>query len=130
MKILIVGASGLVGWNLLSVARTLGHQVIGTAHQNALEGLIPFPLFQETSLRQLLEKERPDVLFYCAGWSWVDGCQAEPERARRENGDWPSQAAACADRVGCRFVYFSSSYVFNGKAGPYRESDVPRPLSV
>jgi len=130
MKILIVGTSGLVGWNLSRVAKAAGHEVTGTYNGFALPGLIQLSLEDREGVRALLEKEKPGAVICCSAWSWVDGCESNPEKAFRMNRDHPGFLAAEAERMGSRFVYFSTSYVFDGTRGPYREEDSPSPISI
>jgi dTDP-4-dehydrorhamnose reductase len=70
------------------------------------------------------------VVFFPAGLTWVDGCERDAARARSANLEQPLNLARAAAEAGARFVYFSTDYVFDGRAGPYTESDAPNPLSV
>lgn len=130
MKILILGASGLVGWNLFCEARLIGHHVTGTYRSHQLEPFLNINMEGEKNLTDLFREVKPDVTFYCAGWSWVDGCEDAPDRAYRENESQPALAARLAHQAGSRFVYFSTSYVFDGLEGPYDEARVPCPISI
>jgi len=130
MKLVVIGASGLLGWNLHHVAVQLGHQVTGTYHRFALPGLRELSLERERELKELIRAEAPDAVVCCAAWSWVDGCEQDPGRAFRENGEQPGTAARLAREARSRFVYLSTSYVFNGRDGPYDETSPPNPLSV
>ena len=68
-----------------------------------------------------------DVVLHAAAWTDVDGAESDPEGARRVNVDGTRNVVA----LGVPVVYYSTDYVFDGaKAGPYVESDEPRPLSV
>jgi dTDP-4-dehydrorhamnose reductase len=130
LKILVIGASGLVGWNLRSVAQQSGHTVTGTHHRHSLPGLLPLSLDDFDSVAALLKAETSDVVACCAAWSWVDGCESDRPRAFRENAEFPGKAARAAMKTGARFIYYSTSYVFDGEHGPYREEDKPNPISV
>ena len=130
MKLVILGASGLVGWNLWQAAERMGHTVAGTCNRFALPGLTQLPLDREPDLAAFLCAEKPDAVVCCAAWSWVDGCQRDPDRALRENRDYPAGAALAAKNAGARFLHFSTSYVFDGVNGPYDEEAVPSPISV
>jgi dTDP-4-dehydrorhamnose reductase len=81
-------------------------------------------------LSKIFDETHPEATFFCAGWSWVDGCEGDPQRAQAENGEQPGRAARCARNIGSHFTYFSSSYVFDGREGPYPEEARPRPISV
>ncbi len=130
MKIAILGASGLVGWNLLQKALTLGHKAIGTCHAHPQPGLVPLAMDDPRAVLSFLGQYQPESIFYCAGWTWVDGCEADPERARRENIRYPLPIAQFAAETGSHVTYFSTSYVFDGQEGPYTEEAKVCPLSV
>jgi dTDP-4-dehydrorhamnose reductase len=130
MKLLIVGGSGLVGWNFMRSARAAHHEVAGTYAVHPLPGLTELRLEDAEAAGRLLENFQPDAVICCAAWSWVDGCEGDPARARLENAEQPAQLARLAHGAGARFVYFSTSYVFDGEDGPYTEDAPTRPLSV
>jgi len=130
MRILVVGASGLVGWNCMSVALKAGHTVLGTFNKFPLKSLVHLSLDSERAISELMNDFKPEVVICCAAWSWVDGCQSDPERAFRQNCDEPARLARAAHAIGAKVVHFSTSYVFDGKAGPYHEEDQPNPISI
>jgi dTDP-4-dehydrorhamnose reductase len=130
MKLLIIGASGLVGSNLRRAALTRGHEVIGTRRNQDIAGLVPLQLSDEESCRRLLGEFTPDVVVCCAAWPWVDGCESDPKKAFLENCSQPAQLARMSAECGANYVYLSTSYVFDGKHGPYTEEDIPSPINV
>ncbi len=71
---------------------------------------------------------------YCVGgMTFVDGCEAQPDVAARVNANGPSLLAEFAAQRGIPFVYFSTEYVFSGRAdnpGPYTETSRPDPLNA
>jgi len=73
---------------------------------------------------------KPDVVIHPAAYTDVDGAEREPEIAYRSNV-WGTQNVALAcQRAGAAMVYISTNEVFDGTADtPYREWDVPHPLS-
>ena len=74
---------------------------------------------------------RPDVLIHAAAWTNVDKCEADPVRVRKINIDGTENVALGAGRVNATLFYVSTDFVFDGKSkAPYREEDVPFPLSV
>lgn len=130
MKILVVGASGLVGGSCLRAAREAGHEVRGTFHAHPAVGLVPLALESEEAIAKVIGEFAPDAVICCAAWSWVDGCESDPDRAFRENCEQPARLARAAAAGGAQFVHFSTSYVFDGFEGPYREDAPPNPVSV
>jgi len=79
---------------------------------------------------RLLREARPDWVVHAAGWTWVDGCEGDPARAFRENCEQPIAVAALCHELGARFAYFSTTYVFDGRSGPYGEENHPNPVNV
>ncbi|HEX4139175.1 MAG TPA: SDR family oxidoreductase [Candidatus Methylacidiphilales bacterium] len=129
MKLLIVGASGLVGSNLASLARACGLQVHGTYASHPIAGLGELDLRNRDDAIRILDAFKPDAVACCSAWSWVDGCQRDPARAFLENAELPAHLAKLSHQAGARFLYFSSSYVFDGREGPYDENARPNPIS-
>jgi dTDP-4-dehydrorhamnose reductase len=130
MKVLVIGASGLVGSSVLASAVQRGHSVTGTSRTNLLPGLSTLDCGDISAVEQLIRSTRPDAVVYSAGWTWVDGCEDDPARAHEENAHQPERVARLCHQHQIRFVYFSSSYVFDGNDGPYNESALPNPINV
>jgi dTDP-4-dehydrorhamnose reductase len=130
MKLLVIGGSGLIGNHILREANTRGHDAIGTYRNFPLPGLVHCDCGDAVLMDNLLQSQKPDAVIYTAGWTWVDGCESNPERCFAENTEQPATTAHLCKKLGIHFSYFSSSYVFDGKAGPYRETDQPNPINV
>lgn len=124
---LVVGASGLVGGALL---RALGDAGVGTYRTRAAPHLRHLDAADDRAVRSALVEVGPRVVFFPAAEPHVDWCEEHPEGSRERNVV-PALTAlhACRD-AGASFVFFSTDYVFDGRAGPYAETDEPRPLSV
>ena len=130
MRALVIGGSGQIGGWLLRVLADRGHEAVGTYLSVPQEGLVPLDASRLDEAAGWLRRGRPDVVFYPAGFTWVDGCERDPDRARHANLDQPLNLARAAAEVGARFVYFSTDYVFDGHAGPYDEASPTNPLSA
>lgn len=84
----------------------------------------------DSSIERALERERPDVLFNCAAWTDVDGCERDPDHARAANARGPELLAAACRRYNSLLITISTDYVFDGeKDGFYTQRDRPNPLS-
>ena len=73
-----------------------------------------------------------DVVIHCAAFTDVDGCESDPQRARRVNTEGTRLIAEAARRGGSRVVYLSTDYVFDGQAPPeggYSERDATHPIN-
>jgi dTDP-4-dehydrorhamnose reductase len=130
MRAVVVGGSGQIGGWLLRILKSAGHDAIGTRNQFDAPGLVFFDANSPPEAIEALLVPRPDVVFYPAGLTWVDLCEREPWLAESANRDQPLRFALAAKRVGARFVYFSTDYVFDGAAGPYDEAAAPNPLNA
>ena len=130
MRVLIVGGSGLIGSHLMKEAARLGHEAFGTFRTFPLEGLVPLDLRDGVATGHLLDRLAPDWVVHAAGWSWVDGCEKDQARAMDENCYQPARLARACRTRNMSFAYFSTTYVFDGQAGPYREYDSPRPINA
>lgn len=127
MKALVVGASGLVGGAIL---RHLGPAAVGTYRSRPMIGLIQLDAQDRGALASLLDRTRPGLVFFPAAEPNVDWCEEHPADAREANVVPALAALELSSALGARFVFFSSDYVFDGAAGPYREDAAPRPLQV
>ncbi|MFH1724564.1 MAG: SDR family oxidoreductase [Elusimicrobiota bacterium] len=130
MKVLIIGATGLLGHTLYrrwSARR--GWEVVGTRLSLALGGLRRFDLLEAGAASALMREARPDAVVLPASNPHVDHCETHPDETRRLNVDATLAVAHEARELGARFVFFSSDYVFDGGMDSYREEDEPRPLN-
>jgi len=130
MKALVIGACGLIGRELMRSLVQNGHTAVGTSRRALTPHVIELDAANTETMQALLEAERPNWVFYSAGWSWVEECERDPLRAEFQNVDIPASVAEMGHRLGAGFTYFSSDYVFDGQGGPYDECAVPRPLNV
>jgi dTDP-4-dehydrorhamnose reductase len=74
---------------------------------------------------------RPAAIVHCAAWTAVDACEADPDRAFRDNALAARWMREAAQQVGAHLCHFSTDYVFRGdKPAPYVEWDEPDPQSV
>jgi dTDP-4-dehydrorhamnose reductase len=124
VKVLVTGAAGMLGRDVMLAAGNAGHDVVGF-------GRAELDVTDPTALAKKFDLERPDVVINCAAWTDVDGAEEAEEAAFEVNGTGAGNAAAAAAAIGASVVYVSSDYVFDGaKRTPYVESDQPAPLSA
>jgi dTDP-4-dehydrorhamnose reductase len=124
MKVLVTGAGGMLGRDVVLAAGNAGHDVVGFGHTE-------LDITDAATLAAKFELERPDVVINCAAWTDVDGAEEAEEEATAVNGTAAGNVAAVAAEVGASVVYVSSDYVFDGSKGaPYVETDQTAPLSA
>lgn len=133
MRILITGASGLLGLNL-ALETTHRHMVFGTVNSNVLKTdaftVIQTDLMAPGAVERLLERTQPDWVIHCAALANLDACEADPLLAKQLNTDLPRTLASHVARGGARLVHISTDSVFDGLRGNYTEEDAPTPVGV
>lgn len=124
MRCLVTGAKGLLGSELVAYLREQGDDVLGW----------DLPQHDVTEVEKTINemhKVGPQVVFHLAAWTDVDACETDVGRASAVNFQGAWAVALGAAELGCKLVYLSTDYVFDGRTvRPYREDDSPNPLSV
>jgi dTDP-4-dehydrorhamnose reductase len=124
MKVLVAGAAGQLGRDMVLAAGNAGHDVVGF-------GRAEMDVGDADQVHRRFELERPDIVINCAAWTDVDGAETAEQAAFAVNGTGAGNLAAGAREVGAAIVFVSTDYVFDGEKGePYVESDQPAPLSA
>jgi dTDP-4-dehydrorhamnose reductase len=139
MRLLVLGANGQVGFELLRALAPLGEVVAATREGALADGraCLRADLADATSLAAALEAARADVVVNAAAYTAVDRAEDEPELADRVNHRAVGEIGAWAAASGAAVVQYSTDYVFDGSGaaeGPanraYREDDATAPLGV
>jgi len=133
MRILVTGASGLLGLNLAleaseehKVFGLVNHQQVRTEAFTVLQG----DLLASGTIERILDQTQPEWVIHCAAMAVVDACESEPLRARKLNSEIPAELARYVARGGARLLHVSTDAVFDGQRGEYTEQDEPNPLST
>ena len=133
MRILVTGASGLLGLNL-SLGMIGTHTIVGV-DRSKLAGT-PFELLKADLLEpgicsRLLDDVHPDAIIHTAANANVDACESDPLGARLLNAEFPGELAELCAKCSVRMLHISTDAVFDGtKNGIYNENDAPNPLGV
>lgn len=128
MKILLLGKTGQVGWELQRSLAPLAEVVaLGRDADKDLCGDL-------TNLPRLAETVRavaPDVIVNAAAYTAVDKAEADVETAYTINAQAPGLLANLAEECGAWLVHYSTDYVFAGtRSVPWQEHDTTGPLNV
>jgi dTDP-4-dehydrorhamnose reductase len=131
MKVLVIGASGLVGRALVRASERSGFDAVSTSLSGQPGPSLHLDVRDADAVRATMARIEPEVIFLAVNTrGGVDACEAEPAQALSLNVDGTRQVAEATARQGARLVYYSSDYVFDGRRGPYSEGDEPCPVSV
>lgn len=120
MRAIVTGAGGQLGLDLTDVLRDQGDEVVPLTHAE-------LDVASEPAVWAAVRDHQPEVVFHCAAWTNVDGCEEDPDRAHQVNalGSW-WLARACA-ATGSTLVMVSTDYVFDGTGAG--DPDAPRPYT-
>ena len=122
MRVMILGASGLLGKELMR--EWSGDDVAGLSSRDV-------DIREAGLVREVAERVCPDWIVLAAAYTDVDGCESHPDLAYSVNRDGAVNVAEAAKRVGAKLVFLSSDYVFDGKkTSPYEAGDARNPQSV
>jgi dTDP-4-dehydrorhamnose reductase len=120
VKLLLLGGSGRVGWELQRALAPLGEVVA--------PGRDRVDLAQPQTLGACVRALAPDVIVNAAAYTAVDRAESETACADAVNADAPGELARAAARAGAVLVHYGTDQVFDGRAvAPYLEDDLPAP---
>lgn len=131
-RALVVGASGLVGKELMRVLDGKGYDTWGTYHGRVdkyTENMLMLDVRHPATVEKIFQITHPDVVFISAYETGVDFCEQHQEASDKTNIDGIGNVVDACMRHDAFPVFFSSSYVFDGKKqGGYVESNLPNPI--
>lgn len=130
--IVLTGASGMLGTDLLLHWSNQGTDVVAVTHTHPVKGArraIGLNLEDEGAVRRVLDELRPQWVVHCAALTDVDACERDRERAVSINAGLAQSVARAAALSGVRMLHISTDSVFDGTVGDYRESDEVSPIN-
>lgn len=124
MRILVTGARGMLGTDLVCVLEEIGHEVFATDVQE-------LDITKMDFLDKMTGDICPDVVINCAAYTDVDKAEEERERAFLVNGLGVKNIALACKKWGVDICHISTDYVFDGaKEEPYMPDDTPHPINT
>ena len=124
MRVLVTGAGGQLGRELVEAFSTAGDDVVACDHGR-------LDVSDRDAVLQGVAAAAPDTVVHAGAWTNVDGCETDPDTAYAVNALGTRHVAEAARMTGARVCYVSTDYVFDGRAEqPYHEWSATNPLSV
>ena len=124
MRIMVTGATGMLGQEVLRVLNNRGHQCLGVSTAD-------FDLLDAAAVRRSVLAYMPEAIVHCAAYTAVDQAESEPEKCIAVNGMGAVHLARAALAADARLLYVSTDYVFDGAGdAPHEVSDHTAPLNV
>lgn len=141
MTVLVTGVGGQLGFDVVNELARRGHQTVGTdvrredelVRRAAWDRYVELDVTDPKEIDRVLSAIRPDAIVHCAAWTDVDRAEDEKnrEQVRKINVDATGFLTDKAKKLGCKFVYISTDYVFSGEGTtPWKPDETDfRPLN-
>ncbi|KAJ2355684.1 hypothetical protein IWW50_003157, partial [Coemansia erecta] len=129
IKVVVTGASGLLGRAVVKEAEKRNLEVIGTAFSRATDKLEKLDLSDQAAVSAFLSKHQPQAVIHCAAEKRPDVAESNQPAVEQLNAQVPGYLARLAKQINAFFVYISTDYVFDGTKPPYQVDDQPNPLN-
>jgi dTDP-4-dehydrorhamnose reductase len=127
MKILVTGAGGQLGHDVVNELNKRGHEAVGV-------DIAEMDITQRESVSRVLFEVKPHAVVHCAAWTAVDAAEEKENflKVRAVNVDGTKFIAEICKELDCKMVYISTDYVFDGKGIKAWQPDCKdyKPLSV
>ncbi len=110
MKVLVTGAKGQLGYDVVNELAKRGHTAIGV-------DIDEMDITDKHSVQMVIEKTKPDAVIHCAAWTAVDLAEDDDKIAlvRAVNTDGTRNIAEVCKKLNCKMMYISTDYVFDGQ---------------
>ena len=130
MKVFVTGVCGQLGHDVIKELEKRGHTAIGS--DLAPTAQIPLDITDEEAVRRVLLELKPDAVIHCAAWTAVDAAEDCEEKVRAINAVGTKYIAKVCRELGCKMLYISTDYVFDGQGQTPWEPDCKdyAPLNV
>ena len=128
MKVFVTGVGGQLGYAVMNELHKRGHEGTGADLAAAYNGVcddsavptmpyVSLDITDAVSVSRAIAGVNPDVVIHCAGWTAVDAAEDEDKQdlVRRVNVEGTQNIADVCKKLGCKMLYLSTDYVFNGQ---------------
>ena len=128
MKILVTGANGQLGWDMIIELKKRGHEPIATDVLDSYEQdceYIKLDITDEKAVHEAISDVNPDAVVHCAAWTAVDAAEDEENKPKvyAINVLGTKYIAEACKETGCKMIYISTDYVFSGEGTEPWEPD-------
>lgn len=122
MKILILGAEGMLGYDLVDIFRK-NYQVYAWGRGD-------LDITSKEIVQEKIFRLKPEIVINAAAFTDVDGCETKKEICHKINGQALEYLSLVCNRINALFIHYSTDYVFRGdKKEGYKEDDKPDPIN-
>jgi len=123
MKVLVTGADGQLGYDVVKKLKELNIKHIGVDKED-------FDLTNEKETKDFILDYQPDVIIHCAAYTDVDQAEVERKLCHKVNVEGTRYVAEAAKKSNAKMLYISTDYVFDGQGEePFKVTDQPNPIN-
>lgn len=145
MKYFVTGVAGQLGHDVMNELNKRGHEGVGSdiadVYSGTMDGsfvttapYVSLDITDSDAVEKVIKEINPDVVIHCAAWTAVDLAEDDDkvEKVRAINAGGTKNIALVCKEIGCKMVYISTDYVFDGQGTKPWEPDCRdyKPLSV
>lgn len=125
MKVLVTGVKGQLGFDVVNELERRGHKAVGVDKDE-------MDITDVRAVARVMNEVCPDAVVHCAAWTAVDAAEDNEDTVRAVNGVGTRNIAEECKKLGCKMLYVSTDYVFDGKGTQPWEADCKdyKPLNV
>ncbi|MBM6387820.1 MAG: dTDP-4-dehydrorhamnose reductase [Paenibacillus sp.] len=124
MKVLVTGANGQLGRDVVLLLEKEGHSVLACDRDR-------MDITNQEQCNDVISSYHPEVVIHCAAYTAVDTAERDIDGAYKVNAVGTRNVAVATERAGAKLIYISTDYVFDGNSSsPYQEYDNTNPQSV
>ena len=145
MRFFVTGVNGQLGHDVMNELAKRGHEGIGSDLSESYAGVaddsavttmdyVGLDITDTDAVMQVITDVKPDVVIHCAAWTAVDAAEDEDKQAtvKKVNVDGTRNIAQACNKLGCKMLYLSTDYVFDGQGTEPWQPDCKdyKPLNV
>ena len=127
MNVLVTGVKGQLGYDVVNELKKRGHEAIGV-------DIADMDITDGAAVDKVITEVNPDAVIHCAAWTAVDAAEDENNipKVRAVNADGTRNIAKVCKKLGCKMMYISTDYVFDGQGTKPWQPDCKdyKPLNV
>lgn len=124
MKVLVTGANGQLGRDVVILLEKEGHSVLACTREQ-------LDITDQLECSNVLSTYHPEVIIHCAAYTAVDAAETDVDGAYQVNAVGTRNITVAAEQIGAKLIYISTDYVFDGISDePYHEYDNTSPQSI
>lgn len=116
MKVFVTGAGGQLGHDVVKELRSRNIETVGSdVAPGSGAAYARLDITDAQAVEDVLRRVEPDAVIHCAAWTAVDAAEENIEKVRAINADGTRHIAQACKALGCKMIYISTDYVFDGR---------------